>query len=80
MTVEITKPETEALITERLRSGAYSDAESVILEALGLSRSIAPNLDGEQTAAIERLRVFRQTHGISLGDITIRELRDEARP
>ncbi len=30
-------------------------------------------------AAIERLRIFGKTHGLSLGGITIRELRDEAR-
>ena len=30
--------------------------------------------------AIERLRVFGNTHGLSLGGMTIRELRHEARP
>ena len=30
--------------------------------------------------AIERLREFGKTHGLSLGGITIRELRHEARP
>jgi len=31
-------------------------------------------------AAIERLKVFGKTHGLSLGGMTIRELRHEARP
>ena len=30
--------------------------------------------------ALERLRTFGKTHGLSLGGITIRELRDQARP
>jgi hypothetical protein len=30
--------------------------------------------------AIERLRIFGKTHGLSLGGMTIRELRHEARP
>jgi hypothetical protein len=30
--------------------------------------------------AIERLRVFGNAHGLSLGGMTIRELRHEARP
>jgi hypothetical protein len=30
--------------------------------------------------AIERLKVFGKTHGLSLGGMTIRELRHEARP
>jgi Arc/MetJ-type ribon-helix-helix transcriptional regulator len=39
MTIEITRPEVEALIEQRLRSGVFSDAEDVILDAL---RSSAP--------------------------------------
>jgi Arc/MetJ-type ribon-helix-helix transcriptional regulator len=34
MIIEITKPEIEALIQRRLRSGDYADAEDVILHAL----------------------------------------------
>jgi hypothetical protein len=34
MTIEITKPEVEALIKERLQTGAFKDAEDVILQAL----------------------------------------------
>lgn len=39
MTIEITKPELEALIRERLQSGAFRDAEDVILQALRSSES-----------------------------------------
>ena len=37
MTIHITKPEVEALINVRLRSGAFKDAEDVILQALQTS-------------------------------------------
>ena len=39
MTIEITKPEIESLIQQRLLTGAYSSPEDVILDAL---RSTAP--------------------------------------
>jgi hypothetical protein len=34
MTIQITKPEVEALINQRLQSGEFKDAEDVILQAL----------------------------------------------
>lgn len=34
MTIEITKPEVEALIQQRLRSGSFQSTEDVILHAL----------------------------------------------
>lgn len=34
MMIEIHKPEVEALINQRLRSGAFKDAEDVIMQAL----------------------------------------------
>jgi hypothetical protein len=34
MTIEIHKPELEALIIERLRSGAFENVEDVLLQAL----------------------------------------------
>jgi len=34
----------------------------------------------EVVEAIERLKSFGKTHGLSLGGVTIRELRHEARP
>jgi len=39
MTIEITRPEIESLIRQRLQSGAFVDAEDVILRAL---KSFAP--------------------------------------
>ena len=79
MTIRITRPEVIAIIKRRLETGAYKDAEDVILEAL---RSLDPEREvgGERRAAIERLKNFGKTHGLSLGGITTRELRHEARP
>jgi hypothetical protein len=80
MTIQITKPEVEALIKRCLDRGAFKDAEDLILQALR-------SLEGEQIVAkeerreaIERLKNFGKTHGLSIGGMTIRELRHEARP
>lgn len=42
MTIEITRPEVEALIQQRLKSGAFMDAEDVIFQALRSSAPPAP--------------------------------------
>jgi hypothetical protein len=34
MTIQITKPEVEALINQRLRTGGFKDAEDVVWQAL----------------------------------------------
>jgi antitoxin ParD1/3/4 len=36
MTIEITRPEIEALIQQRLHSGAFESVEDVLFDALGL--------------------------------------------
>ena len=40
VTIQITKPEVEALIKRRLETGAFKDAEDVILQALRSSESV----------------------------------------
>jgi hypothetical protein len=81
MTIQITKPEIEILINQRLQSGRFKDAEDVILQALQSSKAAPQETgDDERAAAIERLRNFGKTHRLSLGGMTIRELRHEARP
>ena len=42
MTIQITRPEVEELINQRLQSGAFKDAEDVILQALQSSSPTAP--------------------------------------
>ncbi len=80
MTIQITKPEVEELIRERLESGRLKDAEDVILHALRSSGSAASPAKESRAEAIERLRNFGESHGLSLGGMTIQELRREARP
>jgi Arc/MetJ-type ribon-helix-helix transcriptional regulator len=80
VTIQITKPELEALIKRRLETGAFKDAEDVILEALRSSEGKKSGTKEARREAIERLRTFGKRHGLSLGGITIRELRHEARP
>ena len=57
--------------------GINAYAASLLGEA-AKPKSSAPAKDVVE--AIERLRVFGKTHGLSLGGMTIRELRHEARP
>lgn len=80
MTIQITQPEIEALINHRLETGAFKNAEDVILQALKSSEPNERTLDGGRAEAIERIRSFGRTQGLSLGGMTIRQLRDEARP
>lgn len=80
MTIQITRPEVEALIAQRLKTGAFKDAEDVILQALRSSEAETQGPDEKRREAIDRLMTFGKTHKLSLGGMTIRELRDEARP
>ena len=43
MTIEIHKPELEALIMERLRSGAFESVEDVLLQALQSAQTLSKN-------------------------------------
>jgi hypothetical protein len=58
MTIQITKPEIETLINQRLQSGAFRDAEDVILQALKSSKPSQAEAETERAAAIERLMTF----------------------
>ena len=80
MTIQITRPEVEALIQKRLETGEFKNAEEVILQALQSLDTEPPPPDGQRDEAIKCLRDFGKTHGLSLGGMTIRELRHEARP
>jgi Arc/MetJ-type ribon-helix-helix transcriptional regulator len=83
VTIEL-PPELERIVQEALMSGRYPCAADVLADAMAVWRmqqaqgSLAA---GEQRQdAIERLKTFGKTHGLSLGGMTIREPRDEARP
>ena len=58
MTIQITKSEIEALINQRLQSGAFKDAEDVILQALRSSSTEAGPSEGRRREAIERLKTL----------------------
>jgi hypothetical protein len=80
MTIEITRPEIESLIHQRLQSGAFVDAEDVILRAL---QSFEPEREpafDKQRALAAGARIRELSKGLTLGGLTIRELIDEGRP
>jgi hypothetical protein len=80
MTIEITRPEIESLIQQRLQSGAYVDAEDVILQALqSLAPESAPVFD-KQRVLTAGARIRELSKGLTLGGLTIRDLIDEGRP
>jgi hypothetical protein len=63
MTIQITKPEVEALINQRLQSGAFKDAEDVILQALQSS----PPPPAEEPPVRSLLQVFEAARGLGEG-------------
>ena len=78
MTIEITRPEIESLIHQRLQSGAFLNAEDVILRAL---QSFEPEpVFDKKRALAAGARIRELSKGLTLGGLTIRELIDEGRP
>jgi hypothetical protein len=78
VTIQITKPEVEVSLNVGLKPAPFKDAEDVILQALKSSEKGQGGSEEQRRQAIGRLN-FGQTHRLSLGDITIHELRHEAR-
>jgi len=67
MTIQISKPEVEALINQRLLTGGFKDAEDVVLQALQSSPSTAataPQLDAPPAKDIVEL--FAPLRGLNL--------------
>ena len=82
MTVHL-PPQIERIVNDAVRSGQYRSAEDVLSEAIAVwqARQIAAEpTEDERQAAIERLKNFGKTHQLSLGGMTLKQLRDEARP
>jgi Arc/MetJ-type ribon-helix-helix transcriptional regulator len=76
-------PGIERIVKDAVRSGQYRSAEEVVSEAIAVwqARQTATEpTEDERQAAIERLKNFGTTHQLSLGGMTIKQLRDEARP
>ena len=57
MTNEITRPEVEALIQQRIQSGGFASAEDVILQAL---RSFNPGHTGADLVAAMQASPYRE--------------------
>ena len=51
MTIEINRPELEALIIERMKSGVFEDIEDVLIQALKSSPAPARKGDASATGA-----------------------------
>jgi hypothetical protein len=64
MTIEITRPEVEELINQRLQSGAFRDVEDVILQALQSSPPTTPVVGGPPAKDIADL--FAPLRGLNL--------------
>jgi hypothetical protein len=67
MTIQITKPEVEAIINQRLQGGGFMDAEDVVFQALLSSSPKAatmPPSDAPPTKDIEEL--FAPLRGLNL--------------
>ena len=83
MTVHL-PPRIERIVKDAVLSGQYRSAEEVLSEAVSVwqarQTAAAEPTEDERQAAIERLKSFGKTHQLSLGGMTIKELRDEARP
>ena len=63
MTIQITRPEVEALINQRLQSGAFRDAEDVILQAL---QSSPPTTLPDAPPAKDIVELFAPLRGLNL--------------
>ena len=79
----ILRPEQELLIQEAIDSGLAHSADEALDQAFDMLRHNLPSAGSaaESTAVVaRRLANFGQYHGLSLGGITIKELRHESRP
>jgi Arc/MetJ-type ribon-helix-helix transcriptional regulator len=83
MTVHL-PPGIERIVNDAVLSGQYRSAEEVLSEAIAVwqtrQTALAEASEDQRQAAIDRLKTFGKTHNLSLDGITIKQLRDEARP
>ena len=63
MIIQITRPEVEALINQRLQSGAFRDAEDVILQAL---RSLPQTTQTDVPPKKNIVELFAPLRGLNL--------------
>jgi hypothetical protein len=65
MTIQITKPEVEALINQRLQTGKFKDAEDVIMQALSCSPSATTGQSESAEASRSLKDVFEAVKGLA---------------
>ena len=86
ITIEIAPELREELARQAAKQGLGIDAYAAALLESAAHRQVASDKlqpsppATEVIEAIERLKSFGKTHGLSLGGMTIRQLRHEARP
>jgi Arc/MetJ-type ribon-helix-helix transcriptional regulator len=76
-------PQIERIVNDAVLSGQYRSVEEVLSEAVSVwqaRQAVAEPTEDERKAAIERLKCFGETHQLSLGSMSIKQLGDEARP
>ena len=66
MTIQITKPEVEALINQRLRSGGFKDAEDVVWQALQSSPPEAALPPKNAGPAKDMVELFAPLRGLNI--------------
>jgi len=67
MTIQITKPEVEALIKQRLQTGAFKDAEDVVWQALQSSpQNAAATAQKNAEPAKDMVELFAPLRGLNI--------------
>jgi hypothetical protein len=67
MTIQITKPEVEALINQRLQTGGFKDAEDVVFQALQASPpTAAATPQSDAPPAKDIVELFAPLRGLNL--------------
>lgn len=66
MTIQITKPEVEALINQRLQTGEFKDADDLVWHALQDSRPSATSLLREPLEAKNMVELFAPLRGLNI--------------
>jgi hypothetical protein len=82
ITVDI-RPEVQAELARQADaqgSAIEAYAASLLEEAVHVPPAQGSAVAASVAEACERLRTFGKSHGLSLGGLTLRELRHEARP
>lgn len=80
----ILRPEQERVLIEAIQSGLAHTTDEALDQALDSLRRRLPqqqsSVDDGVAAAARRLATFGKRHGLTLGDLTIKELLRESRP